>query len=573
MLDIEEIVRKVTASLVGTLPILAAPFEVSNELGLKMVRDGLIRDFVRNEAPTDSDENAPGWWIDRHTATWKILRGRGDKLLYLGAVHEIGSRMLVSAAIAGIGSIYFVSNDGVVAHRTARLLKQRFSKAIFDRTLTRRIQYGQRTYEQAFAEFFEVVGDTLRLPDDAFVSDKAVLVLGSLGPGGAERQAANTAIGIASRDKWVVSVGCNHLDSPGADFHRGSLESAGISVDQISSSLEGKDAPNLMPIVEWSMRYQHLGFQNVVHIVLCYALFLRQQKPSLVHTWMDYSNVLAGIAAEMVGIPALVMSGRSMAPDNFSIFQPYMKPGYLELFKHRTPVFTNNSQAGADDYQRWLGRDSTHIRIVQNGFKFPAAGDQPSVDRLRRHLNLSKECAVVGSIIRFSEEKQPYLWVKVAQKILEDLPDTRFVVFGSGVMHREVCQWVVDQGLEDRIFLPGITEDAWTAVSIMDVFLLTSRMEGLPNVLIEAQSMGVPVVTPGYGGMGETYIEGVSGLTSASPEVNALATSVMCLLSDKKALAEYSDRASKHAREQFDVGRMVDQTVEAFADAMNNTKN
>ena len=78
-------------------------------------------------------------------------------------------------------------------------------------------------------------------------------------------------------------------------------------------------------------------------------------------------------------------------------------------------------------------------------------------------------------------------------------------------MRSEIQCLIQSYDLSTKIRLPGLTDDVWTALSAMDIFVLTSRMEGLPNVLIEAQGAGLPVVSTIVGGAPETFIEGKTG--------------------------------------------------------------
>ena len=73
--------------------------------------------------------------------------------------------------------------------------------------------------------------------------------------------------------------------------------------------------------------------------------------------------------------------------------------------------------------------------------------------------------------------------IDTAEALLARRPDIKFLFFGSGILLDDMRKRVVEAGLESAIKLPGLTRDAWAATAAMDAFLLTSRIEGLPNVL------------------------------------------------------------------------------------------
>ena len=77
--------------------------------------------------------------------------------------------------------------------------------------------------------------------------------------------------------------------------------------------------------------------------------------------------------------------------------------------------------------------------------------------------------------------------------------------------------------------MPGVTGDILPAMSIMDLLLLTSRAEGVPNVLLEAQWVGTPVVTTDVGGAKEAIEPGITGWTCASGRPTDLAREIVAL--------------------------------------------
>ena len=331
-----------------------------------------------------------------------------------------------------------------------------------------------------------------------------------------------------------------------------------------AAEYETADIVNIRNLL--ALRYEPLGALSIFYMIFHHALLLRDVRPGLVHAWQDFSNVLAGVAADLVGVPRLVLSGRSVAPDNFALFQPYMAPAYHAMFDRRGAVFLNNSEAGANDYARWLALPRDRFRVVHNGFDFPGIPHSAGA-AVRKRFELSGDAIIVGSIIRFGEEKRPELMIDMAVVLHRLYPQVRFLIFGDGPL-LELCRtFVVQNGLEDVIKLPGVATDAWAALSAMDVFVLTSRLEGLPNVLIEAQAMGLPVVCTGAGGMCETFVEGETGFAVRSATAEDLAKAVARLIADSRMRQRMGDKARRHALDRFGMERMIDQTLDAYRSA------
>jgi len=266
-------------------------------------------------------------------------------------------------------------------------------------------------------------------------------------------------------------------------------------------------------------------------------------------------------------VPALVLSGRSVAPDNFpDLFQPYMRPGYLSLLDKRNALFLNNSRAGAADYARWLELPDDEIQVIHNGFDFPRETAADDREAVRSAHDIPPDAPVVGSIMRFSEEKRPQLFMDVARILHMAHPQLRFLVFGEGPMREKMQAYATSCGLSDVLKLPGLTTNSWGALAAMDVFVLTSRMEGLPNALIEAQAAGIPIVCTGVGGMEETFIVGETGFSVRSAAVDALAEAVSRLIREPQLQKRMSEAAFTHARATFGVETMLDRMSKAYDD-------
>jgi glycosyltransferase involved in cell wall biosynthesis len=543
----------------GDRPLLAAPYSLPPSLCRELVSQGLISGYIADSRASviDTDDSVAGWWIDRKRGTWFLRSGRSRSIIFLSAQNEdvVSGRMLLEARLKGCRRILLAGPNGSIVHEVdvaASLLRSLNFSSI-------------DSYENAFAEMYVLVHDALRLGERAFDQDRVLILCGSLRPGGAERQATYTACGLARNRPGKVHVGVS-ATIESSHFYRHALNAASVPIHVVA-----RDEHNSSPRIEHIRnqlvsRYVSLNFLNIFDIVLQHAALIRAVRPGLVHCFLDYTNVLGGIAADLVGVPRLVLSGRSVAPDHFKTFQPYMAPGYYALLARRPLVFLNNSSAGADDYARWLGVPRDQFTVIHNGFEFPET--QPHLRfAQRQELGIPATAPVVGSIIEFREEKRPKVFIEMAQLLLASNSNLDFVIFGDGELLANCRSCVESQNLSEKILLPGLTEDSWAALSAMDVFVLTSRIEGLPNVLIEAQGMGLPVVCSGAGGMAETFIEGETGYSVPSGTPVELAAAVFRLIQDPVLRQHMGALAAQHARSIFGIDHMIERTVRTYNEA------
>lgn len=102
---------------------------------------------------------------------------------------------------------------------------------------------------------------------------------------------------------------------------------------------------------------------------------------------------------------------------------------------------------------------------------------------------------LICAVGRLNEQKRFDILIDAFASIAEKIPEHRMIIFGEGDLRKELEERVASYSLEERIFLPGTDPEAVKIVNHADVFVLSSDLEGMPNVLMEAMAMGVPCVS------------------------------------------------------------------------------
>lgn len=402
-------------------------------------------------------------------------------------------------------------------------------------------------------------------PHDGYVPGRVVLVCGNLSPGGAERQAANTLVGLAEAGMTDVSLLAHNLREGAArnNFHLPRVIAKGVPAREIERTVAGINDPNIPHAL------RRVSYSLPTKLLIDIANQVREfdvLRPEVVHAWLDWDNVRAGLAAAIAGVPKILLSGRNLNPSHYSLHQAYMRPAYRALAKLPNVQILNNSRAGADDYADWIGISRDRIKVIRNGVAF---GDQPrptpdAILATRRQYGIAASDFVVGGIFRFDDEKRPLLWLDTAAHIRRAVPEALFLLYGQGSLQTAMEAKVEQLDLGDRVIFAGVTNDPLAAMHLMDVFLLTSYGEGLPNVLLEAQWVGTPVVCTRVGGAPEAIDPGVSGWAVDGDAPEALADAVVQIRRNPDVAARAAARGPLFVRERFGMMRMISETLEAY---------
>jgi len=283
-----------------------------------------------------------------------------------------------------------------------------------------------------------------------------------------------------------------------------------------------------------------------------------QLQPGVVHGWQDASGAISALAALLCGVPHIVIGTRSVAPlRKEGRNRPWLNDLMRGLLADPRVRLVNNSRSGALDYERWLALRPGDVSLVPNGFDLPEKGDapdsEPGSDRVR-----------IGGVMRLTEEKRPDLWLDVIIELLDRGCPVEGLLVGDGPMMARISGRVAEPPHLDWITLAGRQEDMVSQYAGMDLLLLTSRTEGLPNMLVEAQALGVPVVSTDAGGASETFLDGRSGLLIRSGTAANLADALERLIGDSGLRDAFAAAGIEHARTEFSLARMIERTAKLY---------
>lgn len=400
------------------------------------------------------------------------------------------------------------------------------------------------------------------------LSGRVVMVCGSLQPGGAERQVANTLLGLSKAPGIeTLTLLCESLHPHREQRHDFYLPLVRESRAVVREIRRGRSyqASSLPGEVQAALNQLHPLL--AVDVLRLYWEF-RTMRPQIVHAWLDWCNVRAGLAAALAGVPRIILSGRNLSPRHFKLNSDSFHPAYTALtaMSERRLVMINNSQAGADDYADWLGLPHERIKVVRNGVQF-SESNRPSRHEalsVRAQLKIAPSVPLIGGMFRFEEEKQPAVWLKTARQVATAIPEAQFVVYGQGGMRGEMEKLVRDLDIGSRVHFGGVVSPSIRALAPCDLLLLTSRGEGTPNVLLEAQWLGIPVVTTDAGGAGEAVVDGVTGRVVRSHDEASISAAVIDVLADETYRNRTSTEGPAFVSSAYGMDRMIRETLEVY---------
>ena len=587
-----------------TKAVFAVPFQLSPKDALELKETAICKGMVLHHPPPELASTSTSQWLGcfTHAGDWQLPTTKGT-IVFVGSQLMLTRKMAMRVLRTGRFSIICKINGSYRQLKLHRFLLWRLGSKLHRHisqlphdSILRKTLYGiagmplvkdiwQRVFkregaatygrpggsglkgEQLYLELFRKVLAQSAEEKIRPVPRRVLLINAGLAAGGAERQIVNTLIGLRDSGQCEsVALLAEYIDhAPQLDFFLHELEREGIEVAQVQHAVTlADDGLSSLPTSIAELAADLPG--SILEEILNLVEEFRARCPSVVHAWQDSTSIKVGIAAVIAGVPQIVLASRNVTPMNFTYYQDYMYPAYRALASLDCVTFLNNSEAGATDYTRWLGLSRERFAVVRNGVDlgYLKRADDNIVREYRQSLGIPEDAKVIGSIFRFWAEKRPMLWLQIAALVAKRFPDVHFLIIGEGPMRQQMESFISSNGLKGRVHLPGARPEVAPPLSAMNLFLLTSEFEGTPNVVLEAQWLGLPIVATDAGGTKDSFKQDVTGFLATNPTPENLAALISIYLSDKRKLMQAAEQGPKFIAQAFGVGRMIEETLALY---------
>ncbi|MCL4779471.1 MAG: glycosyltransferase [Gammaproteobacteria bacterium] len=256
---------------------------------------------------------------------------------------------------------------------------------------------------------------------------------------------------------------------------------------------------------------------------------IRARQIQVIHTFLSLPSTFGVVASRLTGVPIVASAIR----DSRDIGLVYRICRILQA--HTANILVSNSGAGFDNRFR---RRRANFRVIGNGLDLRRFDVRPeAVANLRRELGLSRFTQLVGMTATLSGFKDHEAFLRVAEKVVAERPETGFLVIGDGPNRTSLEALTARLGLAGNVVFTGYRSDVDVLTGMLDVACLFTNFrvisEGLPNAVMEAMACSVPVVATRGGGTVEIVHDGVEGFLVAENDVGISAQLVLRLLKDE----------------------------------------
>jgi glycosyltransferase involved in cell wall biosynthesis len=175
----------------------------------------------------------------------------------------------------------------------------------------------------------------------------------------------------------------------------------------------------------------------------------------------------------------------------------------------------------ADECRR-SGVPADRVVQIDNAIDVDEFARRRTIAEAKRQLGWPENRLLIGAVGRLAEEKGFDVLIRAVAQLAAQGCDVGLAIAGDGPEHDGLRELIDELGVADRVRLLGFVADTAAFYEAMDVYALSSRREGLPNVLLEAMALEAPIVATRVAGVPKLLDDGVNGLLIPPEDLETL---------------------------------------------------
>lgn len=284
------------------------------------------------------------------------------------------------------------------------------------------------------------------------------------------------------------------------------------------------------------------------------AKLLRELRIDVIHTHNTQPFFDGTLGAILAGVRTVIHTDHARAfPDKTR----YMVAEWaMSQYAYRVVGCSEHTSQQLMRYEKISARKIVTIPNGIDGSRFDLTIDRQAK---RRELGIHEKGSVIGLAVRLSDQKGITFLLKAMPRILARHPDTTLLIAGDGDLKMDLEREAKELGIASRVTFCGPRKDIPELLKLLDLYVLPSKWEGLPMVILEAMAAGCPIVATDVGGNSSAVVDGVTGALVPPQDPGALADAVIRLLDSPDLIQTYAANGKQRFQERFSAQIMARQ--------------
>ncbi|MBU0761457.1 MAG: glycosyltransferase family 4 protein [Candidatus Altiarchaeota archaeon] len=328
--------------------------------------------------------------------------------------------------------------------------------------------------------------------------------------------------------------------------------------------------------IEYQLDRNGLNPLNEVKTIHSLYKVLKTEGFDIIHLFNHKPNIYGALAGKLAGIKYIInnIAGLGYAYTNNSLKSNILKAvyevGYRLAFRHSHKIIFYNTD-DIKEFGRYI-TDKDKITLIKGSgidteyYKKDKVPDRV-LKKVREELRIKKEEVVILFVGRFLWSKGLRELANSAGKITREKKNVVFVLLGKiDDMNLDSVDEEFIKNLEGSGVRVVQREDVREVIAAADMFCLPSYREGIPMSVLEAMSMGKPIIVTDAPGCRETVVDSVNGVLVKAKDSKSLTTALERLIKDRKLREKMGEKSREKAVSEFSLNKIIKENVRIYED-------
>ena len=319
-----------------------------------------------------------------------------------------------------------------------------------------------------------------------------------------------------------------------------------------------KDSVDKCFITDMRQTFNPVAVIKIIHQV---HIAITISKPDIVYCHSSFAGVFGRIAA--IGTHCKVVynpHGWAFNMRNTSSMKLRVFRTLEQLLAHFTDKIVCISEAEFESAIDKNISSEDKLELIPNGIDIDAVRSAIAVKR--SHLGIADDAFVVGMIGRLSAQKAPDVFIRAAEIIHKEIPNSAFIIVGDGEQREEIETFARQHGL--HLVVTGWTDKPYSYLKAFNVAMLLSRWEGFGLAIVEYMAAEKNVVATRADAIPSLVDDGVDGFLVDVDNAEQAADKVLWLHTHPTEAMDMRKKALQKVMMKYDVNRVVNQHIDMF---------
>jgi glycosyltransferase involved in cell wall biosynthesis len=298
--------------------------------------------------------------------------------------------------------------------------------------------------------------------------------------------------------------------------------------------------------------------------------YIKEYKPHIIHTQLEFANILGNIAAAILGIPSVsTLHTLGASQKRREYWHNQVEWTSLRYFCSR---IISVSESTRQHHIKHGNISDKKILTIYNGINLSNFNqtDKFSRENAITSLNIPKDAVVLITVAVLREPKGIQYMIEAMPKILASAPNAHYLIVGDGEYGQKLKELSLSLNMEKHITFTGQRTDIANILLTGDIFVLPTLIDALPTVLIEAMAARKPLIASNVGGVPEIIANEKNGILVEPENPQQLAESCLRLIMHKQEREAMAEAGLKIAYEKFNIVKQIEAISNLYEELAKN---